>query len=118
LISDLLTAKPAWIADNHDAIQSLNRAWDDAVDFIHEHPSEGLEIVAAAVGRPLDEIKTAFTGLRLYTVEDNIAFLEGTFQATIVDIGEIMQAIHPEEIKVIPSAGDLLSLDDLHAVGR
>ena len=118
LISDLLTAKPAWIAAHHGDVQGLIRAWDDAVEFIREHPGEGLEIIASAVDSPVDEIKPAFAGLRLYTAEENVAFVDGTFQATISDIGEMMQTIHPEEIEFVPSADELLSLNDLRAVAR
>jgi NitT/TauT family transport system substrate-binding protein len=118
LISDMLTATTIWIEAHSDDVRALIRAWDDAVKFIRKHPSEGLATIAAAVGRPIDEIKTAFAGLRLYTVQENVEFLDGTFQATIADIGEIMRTIHPEEIKTIPSAEELLSLDDVYAVAR
>lgn len=118
LISDVLAAAPDWIKTHHEEVQGIIRAWNDAVKFVRESPGEGLRIMARAIDRPIEEIRPAFAGLRLYTVEENVEFLDGTFQATIADIGEIMQAIHPEEVKVIPSAEDLLSLDDLHAVGR
>lgn len=116
LISDVLAATPSWISANANDVRGLIRAWDDAVRFIRDHPEEGLKTVAEAIGRSPDEIRSAFDGLRLYAVADNASLLDGDFQTTVVDIGEIMREIHPNEITTVPSADSLLSLDDLRAV--
>ncbi len=118
LISDMLTAKPAWIDAHSSAVQGLIRAWNDAVNFVRERPNDGLAIISDAIGSPIDEIKPAFDGLQLYTVEENMEFLDGAFQATISQIGEIMQEVHPAEIEAVPSPDNLLSLEDLLAVAR
>jgi NitT/TauT family transport system substrate-binding protein len=116
LISDMLTASSEWIEANPDAVQGLIRAWDDSINFIRENPEEGGALIAKAVGSPMEEFEPAFEGVRLYNVAENVEFLNGEFQATIQEIGEIMQATNPTEIKTIPTADDLLMLDDLYAV--
>lgn len=116
LISDMLTASSEWIDANPDAVKGLIRAWDDAIKFIRANPDEGNALIADAVGSPMDQFLPAFKGVRLYDVAENVTFLEGDFQGTIQEIGEIMQATNPKEIKTIPKPNDILSLDDLMAV--
>lgn len=118
LISDVLAATPGWLASHPEEAGALIRAWGEAVEFIRKNPDEGLRTIAEAIDSPIDEIRPAFKGLRLYSVGENVEFLDGTFQATIADIGEIMQTIHPEQIRTVPSAEELLSLDSLYAVAR
>lgn len=77
LISDVLAAAPDWIMAHPEEVRGIIRAWDDAVKFIHESPGEGLRIMANAIERPIEEIRPAFAGLRLYTVEDNVASSTG-----------------------------------------
>jgi len=118
LISDVLASTPDWIETHPDEVRGIIRAWDDAVKFIRENRDEGLRIVADAIDRPTEAIEPAFSGLRLYRVEENVEFLDGDFQATIADIAAIMQDIHPEDFKTLPLPDELLSLDDLRAVAE
>ncbi|WP_173930973.1 ABC transporter substrate-binding protein [Chelativorans sp. Marseille-P2723] len=118
LISDMLTATSDWIEANPEAVQGLIRAWDDAINFIRENPEEGEAMIAEAVGSPMEEFKPAFEGVRLYNVAENVEFLEGEFQATIQEIGEIMMETNPSEIKKVPSADEILALDNLYAVAN
>lgn len=118
LIGDMLTASQEWIKANPKDVQGLIMAWDDAINFIRANPKEGKEIIAKAVGSPMEEFEPAFKGVRLYNVKENIDSLKGDFQATLQAVGEVMLATNPENIKTIPSASDLLSLDDLNAVAE
>jgi len=116
LISDMLTASSQWIKAHPTDVEGVIRAWDDAVNFIRDNPAEGSTMIAKAVGSPMEEFKPAFEGVRLFNVFENVRFLRGTFQATMLEIGEIMHETNPAEIKKIPTADDLLILDRLHAV--
>jgi len=118
LISDMLSATSEWIKAHPTEVQGLIRAWDESINFIRQNPDEGSALIAKAVGSPMEEFEPAFKGVRLYNVAENVVFLKGDFQATIQAIGEIMQATNPNEIKKIPSADDLLALDDLNAVAK
>ncbi|MFZ5673600.1 MAG: ABC transporter substrate-binding protein [Pseudomonadota bacterium] len=116
LISDMLTANSTWVKEHSKDVQGLIRAWDEAINFIRANPKEGGEIIAKAVGSPMAEFEPAFKGVRFYNVAENMDFLKGDFQATIQEIGEIMKATNPKEITKVPTADDLLMLDDLKAV--
>lgn len=113
LISDLLTASSEWIDAHPDEVKGLILAWDDAVRFIRENPEEGGKIIADAVGAKMEEFTPAFEGVRLYTLPEIIAFVEGDFAATVQDIGEIMLATNPENIKTVPTMDQLMSTDIL-----
>jgi len=118
LISDMLTGSSTWIKSHPAEVQGLIRAWDDAINFIRANPEEGSALIAKAVGSPMEEFTPAFKGIRLYNVAENVEFLKGEFQATILEIGEIMQETKPAEIKKVPTANDLLMLDNLYAVAK
>lgn len=96
-----------------DEVKGLILAWDDAVRFIRENPEEGGKIIADAVGAKMEEFTPAFEGVRLYTLPEIIAFVEGDFAATVQDIGEIMLATNPENIKTVPTMDQLMSTDIL-----
>lgn len=113
LISDVLSARSDWIAENPEAVEGIIRAWNDAITFIRENPEEGGAMIAKAVGSPMEEFTPAFAGVRLYDVAENAAFVAGDFQDTIREIAEIMQATNPAEITKIPTGDDILALGPL-----
>ncbi|MBL9049364.1 MAG: ABC transporter substrate-binding protein [Tabrizicola sp.] len=115
LISDLMVATPEWLAANPDKALALVKAWDQAVTFIRENPEEGGAIIAKAVGSPMEEFTPAFSGVRLYTSAENLTALQGDFPATIGEIGAIMQAANPDEIKTIPTLDALIAMDAIKA---
>lgn len=116
LISDLLTASATWIDENPGDVKGLILAWDDAVRFIRENPEEGGQIIADAVGAKMEEFQPAFEGVRLYTLPEIVEFLEVDFPATVQDIGEIMIATNPENIKTIPTMDQIMSTDILMSI--
>lgn len=116
LISDLMVATPDWLAANPDKAVALVKAWDEAVTFIRDNPEEGGAIIAKAVGSPMEEFTPAFAGVRLYTSAENLATLESDFPATIDQIGAIMQAAKPDEIKTIPTLDQLIAMDAIKTV--
>ncbi|RWC33538.1 MAG: transporter substrate-binding domain-containing protein [Mesorhizobium sp.] len=118
LISDLLSGSSVWIKAHPNDVQGLIRSWDDAINFIRANPAEGGALIAKAVGSPMKEFEPAFKGVRLYNVAENKEILKGDFQATIQEIGEIMQATTPDKIKKLPAASDILALDELNAVAK
>lgn len=115
LISDLLAAESSYITAHQSDLEGIIKAWNEAVTFLRENPEEGGQIIADAVGSPMDEFKTAFAGVQLYNLEENVAVLGGDFQATVGDIGKIMQEAKPDEIKVLPTGDEMLDLTALHA---
>lgn len=115
LISDILTAEAGFIASNQDDLVGIIKAWNQAVTFIRENPEEGGAIIANAVGSPIEEFNTAFAGVHLYDVAENVTMLEGEFQGTVDEIGKIMQTANPEEIKTVPTGAELMDLTALQS---
>lgn len=115
LISDILTAEAGFIASNQEDLVGIVKAWNQAVTFIRENPEEGGKIIADAVGSPIEEFNTAFAGVHLYDIAENVAMLEGEFQGTVDEIGKIMQTANPDEVKTVPAGNDLIDLTALKA---
>lgn len=110
LISDIALADRQYIEENPEIIKSLILAWDDAVTFLNNHPDEGGKIIADAVHSPMAEFKVAMEGVRVYDLKENNAILGGAFQKTMIDIGQIMVAINPKEIKMVPKPEKALTV--------
>jgi NitT/TauT family transport system substrate-binding protein len=110
LISDLALADRNYIEKNPEVIKALILAWDDAVTFLKEHPEEGGKIIADAVHSPMDEFKAAMDGVKVYDLKGNAEILGGEFQGAMADIGRIMMATNPSEIKRVPQAEEALAI--------
>lgn len=108
LISDLLIAQTAFIEENRDQLAAIVRAWDQAVSFIRANPAAGGQIIADAVGSPMEQFTVAFEGLRLYDLEENVAELAGPFQEAYELIGATMHDINPEGVPSYPPPSDAL----------
>lgn len=117
LISDLLLAETSYLEENKDTLAAIVQAWDDAVTFIRENPDEGGQIIADAVGSPMDQFQVAFEGVRLFNLEENIEQFSGPFQEAYDSIGSIMVEINPDEVPSYPDASEALdtSVVDLAA---
>lgn len=115
LISDVLAAETSFIGENQDALVGIIKAWDEAVTFLREHPEEGGKIIADAVGSPIEEFNTAFAGVHLYDLAENDAALKGEFQATVEEIGSIMQQANPDEVKTLPTGQTFFDLTAVSA---
>lgn len=102
LISDMLVAETSFIEENPEALVAIVRAWDDAITFLRENPEEGGQIIADAVGSPIDQFNIAFEGVRLYDLEENVEELAGPFLEAYESIGEIMNQINPEDVPSVP----------------
>ena len=108
LISDVLTARGEWIAENPELVEGMIRAWDDAIAFIRANPEEGGAMIAKAVGSPMEEFTPAFKGVQLYDAAENAALVQGDFPATLREIAEIMKTSSPDEISKVPALEDIM----------
>lgn len=116
LISDVLAAPADYVTAHTKELQGIIKAWDKAVTYLRQNPDEGGKIIADAVGSPLEEFKTAFAGVQLFDLEENEAALGGTFQATVGEIGALMQEAKPDEIKIVPTGDEILDLTALNGL--
>lgn len=115
LISDVMIARREYIEQNPEIIESLALAWDDAITFLRENPDEGGQIIADAVGSPLEEFQVAFEGVQVFDLEENAVQFSGDFLETFVTVGEIMMLLNPDEITEVPDPADALAVDYLEA---
>jgi len=115
LISDVMIARREYIEQNPEIIESLALAWDDAITFLRENPDEGGQIIADAVGSPLEEFQIAFEGVQVFDLEENAVQFSGDFLETFVTVGEIMMLLNPDEITEVPDPADALAVDYLEA---
>jgi NitT/TauT family transport system substrate-binding protein len=115
LISDVMIAQREYIEENPEIIESLALAWNDAITFLRENPDEGGQIIADAVGSPLEEFQIAFEGVQVFDLEENAIQFSGDFLETFVTVGEIMMLLNPDEITEVPDPADVLAADYLEA---
>ena len=115
LISDVMIAQRSFINENPDVIEALALAWNDAIMYLRENPDEGGQIIADAVGSPLDEFQVAFEGVQVFDLEENAIQFSGEFADTFTTVGEIMMTLNPDEITVAPAPEDAFAVDYLDA---
>ncbi len=90
LISDVLVVRAGL---EPTVVTALLRVWDEALAFYNNNPDEGKATIARAVGAPPEELRTAFDGVRFYTLADNRAGLRGEFTILLRDVAEVSRSI-------------------------
>jgi NitT/TauT family transport system substrate-binding protein len=80
LISDVLVVRNDVLEAEPDAIRAVIAAWGDSVDFYETNTEEARTIIAAGVGSTVDELASAFDGVRYFTLADNAEMLEGSYR--------------------------------------
>jgi NitT/TauT family transport system substrate-binding protein len=90
LISDVLAVRANL---DPQIVKALLQVWQEALDFYNQNPEEGKAIIARNVGSTPEELKTAFDGVRFYSLEENRAELASGFVAVMGDVALTAQAI-------------------------
>jgi len=90
LISDVLVIRPGL---DPKVAAALVKVWDEALAFYKSNPEEAKAIIAKAVGASPEELKTAFDGVKFYSLADNKAELNGEFAAILEDVALVAQSI-------------------------
>jgi NitT/TauT family transport system substrate-binding protein len=75
LISDVLVVRNSVIRDRPGQVAALVRAWDDAVGLYKADTARSQAIITRAVGASPGALETAFAGVKLYTVDENLRAL-------------------------------------------
>ncbi len=93
LISDVLVVSKEMLEKRPGQVLALINSWRDSVNYYQTNTQDGRAIIAKAVGAPLEDLKTAFDGVRFYSLADNKKYLSGEFQTKVVpDIQKAMIA--------------------------
>lgn len=93
LISDVFVVNGKFARENPEVVKKLLEVWGEALAFYNSNPEEGQSIIAKAVGSSLEELATAFDGVRFYDLAANQSELSGSFMETIQDVAEVSQSI-------------------------
>ncbi len=113
LISDVMIAQREYIAEHPEVIAALALAWNDSITYLRENPDEGGQIIADAVGSPIEEFQVAFEGVQVFDLAENAVQFSGEFQDTFTTVADIMMTLNPDEITVAPDPADVLAVDHL-----
>ncbi|WP_157962534.1 ABC transporter substrate-binding protein [Homoserinimonas sp. OAct 916] len=68
LITDALLVNPDWAKENSETLENVLLAWNDAVEFFEQNPTEGQTIITTAIGADPAEFAETFKGIQLMTL--------------------------------------------------
>ncbi len=87
LISDVLVVRDDVIKSRPGQVLAMIKSWDAALEEYNADTSAGRAIISKAVGSPVEDLSTAFDGVRYYSLEKNNKALTGEFSTkTFVDV--------------------------------
>jgi NitT/TauT family transport system substrate-binding protein len=87
LVSDVLVIRDDVLQSKPGQVLALVQTWNAALDRYKADTKAGQDIIAKSVGSSLDELATAFDGVRYYSLAENKRALEGDFaKKTFVDV--------------------------------
>lgn len=87
LVSDVLVASNNLLNNKPGQVLALMKAWGMAIDFYNTHPAQAQAIIAKADGATLASLKTSFSGVKLYSIPENVSLLTGAFaHKTAIDV--------------------------------
>jgi NitT/TauT family transport system substrate-binding protein len=82
LISDVLVVRNDFLKSNPKAVVGLAKTWGQAVDYYKSDTNDAQSIIAKAVGSSAADLKTAFEGVKFFSLADNKEELTGTFKTS------------------------------------
>jgi NitT/TauT family transport system substrate-binding protein len=89
LISDVFVVRKDAVGKVPCQIQTLIKTWGDATAYYNSNGDDAKAIIAKAVGATPADLKTAFDGVKIYTVAEAKDLMTGAFPQTIQDIQKI-----------------------------
>lgn len=90
LISDFLVVRPEVLRRHPDAVRQLILVWQDALDYLKQHPEEGKAIIARRVGSSVEELELGLAGVRLYDLKENAQMFRSELPATLEVVNQVM----------------------------
>lgn len=108
LVGDVLVVREDVLKSRPGQVAALLRSWGDAVAYYGSNKADAQAIITKAVGAKPGSLGSAFAGVKLYTLQDNVAQLGGSYVSkTIVDVknaadraGLIRGAVDPKSLIV------------------
>lgn len=103
IIGDVLAVNSEYLKANPAVITAVIRAWDRGVAYLAENPDTGRQIVADALGTPLEDLIAAFDGVAYYTAADNVEQFASNFPNVTA----------PMILDALKATGQITSVPDL-----
>ena len=108
LISDVFVVRTDVLAKRPGQVLALLKSWDEGLAYYRAHTDDGQAIIAKAVGDTPANLKTAFDGVRFYSLAENAQHLTGDFTTTTA--ADVMQAA--KKAGILTSDVDVAGLID------
>ena len=87
LISDVLVVRDEVIKSRPGQVLAMIKAWDAALKDYNADTPGGRAIISKAVGSSVEDLNTAFDGVRYYSLAENKGALTGDFSTkTFADV--------------------------------
>jgi NitT/TauT family transport system substrate-binding protein len=117
LVSDVLVARKSFVTQHAAEVKAVVAAWNDAVSYVLEQPSEANEIMARGLGGPFKDLALfaeTMQTVRLYGAEDARAMFgtaqqPGPIYATLTEAIDIWTSLGRASIRVAPE--DIMNYD-------
>jgi NitT/TauT family transport system substrate-binding protein len=108
-IVDVLAASDAAVQKRADDLKRVIDAWFEALDYVESNPDDAYSIMAKASDVSVEEFKTMWEGVRMYTRKSTLAAMgtpsaKGPYYKTVSDMSAFMMQQKLIEKPVDPAA--------------
>ena len=87
IVSDVFVASEDTVNNKPGQLLALAKSWNEAVEYYYSNTAEAQAIIEKSVGADPGSLKTAFAGVKFYTLDEMKDLLNGEFaDQTITDV--------------------------------
>lgn len=112
LISDVLAVTETFAKEKPGQVMALIKAWNAGLADYQADTAGGRAIIAEAVGAKLEDLATAFDGVKYYSLADNGRELRGDFATKVMPAVQVAA----KQAGILSASADLSSLIDIKFV--
>lgn len=92
LVSDVLVVRNDVINEKPGQVLAMLKTWDQASGYLADQPEKGQAIIAKNVGASPESLKSAFDGVKIYTLAESAELMQGSFaDTTVADVSTAAQ---------------------------
>ncbi len=110
LVSDVFVVREDVLKSKPGQVLAMLKAWDAAYKDYQAHTQEGREIIAKAAGAPLEDLKTAFDGVRYYSTAEAAKAFDGEFRNKV--FGDVLKAAKQAKLVTTDVSADQMIVPD------
>lgn len=92
LVGDVFVVRDDVLKSRPGQIAALLKSWQQAIAYYRSQTASAQAIITTAVGAKPGDLTTAFKGVKIYSLQDNVSQLSGTYlNKTILDVKQAAQ---------------------------